>query len=48
LLDPSNLNAAPSVLAELNRFSKNNTIPVFIAFAAAQSILLYLVKAFVF
>lgn len=48
LLDPSNLNAAPSVLAELNRFSKNNSIPVFIAFAAIQSILLYLVKTFVF
>ncbi|MBP7862876.1 hypothetical protein KA183_14415 [bacterium] len=48
LLDPSNLNAAPSVLAELNRFSKNNTIPVFMGFAAIQSILLYVVKTFVF
>lgn len=48
LLDPSNANAAPSVLAELNRFSKNNTIPVFIAFAMVQSLLLYLVKTFVF
>lgn len=48
LLDPANTSAAPSVLAELNRFSKNNTIPVFMAFALVQSILLYLVKTFVF
>lgn len=48
LLDPENAtNAAPSVLAELNRFSKNNSIPVFAAFAIIQGGFLFLIKMLV-
>lgn len=47
LLDPENaINAAPSVLAELNRFSKNNSIPVFVSFAVMQGGILLLIRMF--
>lgn len=47
LLEPENAtNAAPSVLAELNRFSKNNSIPVFASFALLQGGILLLIKTF--